>query len=89
MQDDNNEMQSLYQYPCTVTKYKSGKEISKTVITQNDRGSRELRSLYPELNKVIKRLGDKEGKPRRESTNVSTMFPDPKTWRMWFQLGKY
>ena len=88
MQDDNT-MQSLYQYPCTVTKYKSGKEVSKTVVTQNNRGSRELRSLYPELNKVIKRLGDKEGKPRRESTNVSTMFPDPKTWRMWFQLGKY
>ena len=87
MQDDNT-MQSLYQYPCTVTKYKSGKEISKTVVTQNNRGSRELRSLYPELNKVCKRLGDKENRPKRKTTLTSTTFPDPEVWRMWFELGK-
>lgn len=90
MQDDNNEMQSLYQYPATCTKFdKEGNITSSRIVTHSARGTKELHSLYPELNKVIKRLGDKEGKPRRESTNVSKLFPDQKTWRMMFQLGKY
>ena len=88
MKDDNT-MISKYQYPSTVTKFKAGKEISKTVVTENVIGTKELKSLSPDLNKVIDRLGDKEPKPRRESTNTSKMFPDKNIWRMMFQLGKY
>ena len=88
MKDDNT-MISKYQYPCTVTKFKAGKEISKTVVTENVIGTKELKSLSPDLNKVIDRSGDKEPKPRRESTNTSKMFPDKNIWRMMFQLGKY
>ena len=88
MQDDNDVMISKYEFPCTVTKYKAGKEISKTVVTENKRGNKELRSLYPDLNKVIKRF-DKENKRRKKtSTTVTALFPDPKVWLMWYQLGK-
>ena len=78
----------IINYPEEVFVVKSEKEISKTVVTQNNRGSKELRSLYPDLNKVIKRF-DKENKRRKKkSTTVTALFPDPKVWLMWYQLGK-
>jgi hypothetical protein len=77
-----------YQYPATCTTYKNGVATSSRVVTHNERATKELRKLYPKLKQLIDNLTVETIKPRRESTNTSTMFPDKNVWRMMFRLGK-
>ena len=67
---------------------KEGNITSNRVVTHNEKSTKELRELYPELQREIKRITEESIKPRRESTNTSKMFPDKNVWRMMFQLGK-
>ena len=90
IQEDEEDftMKSKYQFPVTCTTYKSGKVVAKRIITHSAKGTQELHSLYPELNKFIKKF-DKENKRRKKkSTTTTPMFPDAKVWLMWHRLGK-
>ena len=78
-------IKAKYPYPCTIYD-KEGNIIR--VVTHNEKSTKELRELYPELQREIKRITEESIKPRRESTNTSKMFPDKNVWRMMFQLGK-
>tara|TARA_R110000744_G_C19141829_1_gene538352 strand:+ start:82 stop:357 length:276 start_codon:yes stop_codon:yes gene_type:complete len=88
-EEEDDTMESIYQYPATCTKFdKEGNITSSRIVTRSAKGTQELHSLYPDLNKVIKRF-DKENKRRKKkSTTTNPMFPDPKVWLMWYQLGK-
>ena len=76
-----------YQYPATCTTYKNGIPTSSRVVTHNEKATKELRRLYPELKKEIDRIVITK-KPRKESTNTSKLFPDKNVWRMMNKLGK-
>ena len=79
-------LEAKYQYPCTIYD-REGNVIR--VITHNERATKELRRLYPELKKEIDRITlESDKKPRKESTNTSKMFPDKNVWRMMNRLGK-
>ena len=78
-----------YQYPAYCTTYdREGNITSYRVVTHNEKATKELRELYPELKGVIDKITEVPIKPRRESKNTSKMFPDKKVWRMMFRLGK-
>ena len=76
-----------YQFPATCTTYKNGIPTSSRVVTHNEKATKELRRLYPELKKEIDRIVLTK-KPRKESTNTSKLFPDKNVWRMMNKLGK-
>ena len=77
-----------YQYPAYCTTYdKEGNITSNRVVTHNEKATKELRKLYPELKKEIDRIVLTK-KPRKESTNTSKLFPDKTVWRMMNKLGK-
>ena len=77
-------LEAKYQYPCTIYD-REGNVIR--VVTHNERSTKELRKLYPELKKEIDRIVLTK-KPRKESTNTSKIFPDKTVWRMMNKLGK-
>ena len=79
-----------YKYPATCTTYdKEGNITSRRVVTHNEKATKELRRLYPELKKEIDRITlESAKKPRKESTNTSKLFPDKDVWRMMNRLGK-
>jgi len=82
-------IKAKYQYPAYCATFdKEGNITSNRVVTHNEKSTKELRELYPELQREIKRITEESIKPRRESTNTSKMFPDKNVWRMMFQLGK-
>jgi hypothetical protein len=82
-------IEAKYQYPATCTTYKNGIPTSSRVVTHNEKATKELRRLYPELKKEIDSITlESDKKPRKESKNTSKMFPDKNVWRMWFKLGK-
>ena len=80
-------IEAKYQYPATCTTYKNGIPTSSRVVTHNEKATKELRRLYPELKKEIDRIVLTK-KPRKESTNTSKIFPDKTVWRMMNRLGK-
>ena len=79
-------IEAKYRYPATIYD-KEGNVIR--VVTHNERATKDLRKLYPELKKEIDRITlESAKKPRKESTNTSKLFPDKNVWRMMNKLGK-
>ena len=83
-------IEAKYQYPAYCATFdKEGNIISNRVVTHNEKATKELRELYPELKKEIDRITlESAKKPRKESTNTSKLFPDKNVWRMMNRLGK-
>ena len=88
-------IEAKYQYPATCTTYKNGIPTSSRVVTHNEKATKELRELYPELKVEIDRITDISVKSRNEMRReklqrqrTSKMFPDKNVWKMMFNLGK-
>jgi len=83
-------LEAKYQYPTFIATYdREGNITSNRVVTHNEKATKELRRLYPELKKEIDRITlESDKKPRKESTNTSKLFPDKNVWRMMNRLGK-